>query len=48
MAERCTDTSDMFSQFLDATQIKAILKEKGWTQTSAAEYFGTDKDWLNE
>ena len=32
---------------MDASQVKAIIKEKGWNQKGIAEYWGMSKDWVS-
>jgi len=43
---RCDQTIDAFSLVMDEKQIKAIIKEKGWTQKEIAEYWGVSANWI--
>lgn len=48
MNYRCDKTQDIFGDLMTPAQIKAILKEKGWTQVAVAEYWDTSKDYISE
>jgi transcriptional regulator with XRE-family HTH domain len=37
----------MFSNVMDPSQIKALIKERGWTQREVALYFDVRHEWLN-
>jgi predicted transcriptional regulator len=40
-------TTDAFGDLMDESQIKAILKERGWTQKEVAKYFGRRPEWVS-
>lgn len=45
--EKCKNTGDMFGELLDETQIKSMIKAKGWTQKEVAKYFGRREEWVS-
>lgn len=45
--EKCRDTPDMFGELMDETQIKSMIKDKGWTQKEIAKYFGRREEWVS-
>lgn len=42
-----TGTIDAFGELMDETQIKSILKSKGWTQKDVAARWGISVVWLS-
>ena len=45
--ERCDKTIDAFASVMDAKQIKAIIKERGWNQKKIAGYWGMSENWIS-
>jgi len=45
--ERCDKTQDIFSGVMDAKQIKALIKERGWNQKQIAEYWDMSENWIS-
>lgn len=42
-----TGTIDAFGELMDEFQIKAMLKDKGWTQKEVGKYFGRREEWVS-
>ena len=40
--------NDFDCALLDEHEIKAMIKQKGWTQRDIAKYWGISKTWVNE
>ena len=45
---KCEDTADMFGELMDAKQVKAVIRQRGWTQKEVAAYFDMTEGWLSK
>jgi hypothetical protein len=43
-----TGTIDAFGELMDATQVKAVIKDRGWNSKEVAAYWGMTEGWLSK